>query len=385
MSPITAGQQFRVDVTVNNLGSAPTYETWTVRLVLRDATGHRVATLPMKVDLRKHLPGTTTSTAYVTAPNLATGTYRTFIEAVDPAGYSAPLHWLNGPRYSDGTYALGTVGVGVEVVGRLAGSDRYATSAAISAATFAPGVPVAYVATGGNFPDALSGAPAGGVKKGPVLLATPSSIPTAVHQELIRLKPARIVILGGVTTVSDSVKAALRAYTTGSVTRLAGSDRYSTSAAISAATFAPGVPVAYVATGGNFPDALSGAPAGGVKEGPVLLVGQKAIPTVVARELVRLKPARIVILGGVTTVSDSVKAALRAYTTGGVTRLAGTDRYATSAAISAATFAAGVPVAYVAVGGNFPDALSGAAAGGSTSVRCCSPRRTRSPPRCSRS
>ena len=364
VSPITAGQQFRVDLTVDNVGSAPTYEPWTVRLVLRDGTGHRVATLPMSVDLRKHLPGTTTTAVFLTAPKLATGTYRTFIEAVDPSGYSAPLHWLNGPRYSDGTYALGAVGVGMEAVGRLAGSDRYATSAAISAATFAPGVPVAYVAVGGNFPDALSGAPAGGVKKGPVLLATPSSIPTAVQQELIRLKPARIVILGGSGTVSDSVKAALRAYTTGSVTRLAGSDRYSTSAAISAATFAPGVPVAYVAVGGNFPDALSGAPAGGVKGGPVLLVAQKSIPGVIQAELKRLRPARIVILGGSGTVSDTVKAGLRPYTTGSVTRLAGSDRYATSAAISAATFAPGAPVAYIAVGGNFPDALSGAPAGG---------------------
>ena len=308
--------------------------------------------------------GTTTTAVYLTAPKLATGTYRTFIEAVDPSGYSAPLHWLNGPRYSDGTYALGAVGVGMEAVGRLAGSDRYATSAAISAATFAPGVPVAYVAVGGNFPDALSGAPAGGVKKGPVLLATPSSIPAAVQQELIRLKPARIVILGGSGTVSDSVKAALRAYTTGSVTRLAGSDRYSTSAAISAATFAPGVPVAYVAVGGNFPDALSGAPAGGVKKRPGAARGSEVDPRRRPAELERLRPARIVILGGSGTVSDSVKAALRPYTTGSVTRLAGSDRYATSAAISAATFAPGAPVAYVAVGGNFPDALSGAPAGG---------------------
>ena len=119
VSPITAGQQFRVDLTVDNVGSAPTYQPWTVRLVLRDGTGHRGATFPMSVDLRKHLPGTKTSTVYLTAPKLATGTYRTFIEAVRPSGYSAPLHWLNGPRYSDGTYALGTVDRGRRPAGRV--------------------------------------------------------------------------------------------------------------------------------------------------------------------------------------------------------------------------------------------------------------------------
>ncbi|MEW5991075.1 MAG: S8 family serine peptidase, partial [Chloroflexota bacterium] len=49
------------------------------------------------------------------------------------------------------------------------------------------------------------------------------------------------------------------------VTRLAGSDRYETSAAISKATYAPGVAVAYIATGLNFADALSGAAAAGLQ------------------------------------------------------------------------------------------------------------------------
>ena len=53
-----------------------------------------------------------------------------------------------------------------------------------------------------------------------------------------------------------------------SVTRLAGDDRYATSAAISASQFQPGVPVAYIASGLNFPDALSGAPLAGLAGGP---------------------------------------------------------------------------------------------------------------------
>ena len=45
-----------------------------------------------------------------------------------------------------------------------------------------------------------------------MLLTTQNSIPAAVQQELSRLKPARIVILGGVATVSNSVSAALNGY-----------------------------------------------------------------------------------------------------------------------------------------------------------------------------
>ncbi|MUN07081.1 hypothetical protein GLX25_08110, partial [Agromyces luteolus] len=49
----------------------------------------------------------------------------------------------------------------------------------------------------------------------------------------------------------------------GSTSRISGADRYATSAAISAKSFEPGVPVVYIANGTNFPDALSGAPVAG--------------------------------------------------------------------------------------------------------------------------
>ena len=96
-----------------------------------------------------------------------------------------------------------------------------------------------------------------------------------------------------------------KTYTTGTLTRLSGADRYATAAAISAATFKPGVPVVYLATGLNFPDALAGAAAAGGNGGPLLLVGS-TMPAATAAELARLKPARIVILGSTTVVSAAV-------------------------------------------------------------------------------
>ena len=79
-------------------------------------------------------------------------------------------------------------------------------------ATFAPGVAVAYVATGVDFPDALSGSAAAGLRGGPVLLVCPSGVPAVVATELSRLKPAKIVILGGTGVVSAAVQSALAAY-----------------------------------------------------------------------------------------------------------------------------------------------------------------------------
>jgi putative cell wall-binding protein len=244
-------------------------------------------------------------------------------------------------------------------VDRSSGLDRYATAAAVSTGEFVPGVPVTFIAVGTNFPDALAAGPWAGMAGGPILLARTDSIPAATAMELARLNPGSIVILGGTGVISSAVEEQLAGFTTGPVTRVGGIDRFDTAALISQQVFSPGVGAAYIAVGTNFPDALAAGPVAAIDGGPILLVRSDSIPQATADELTRLAPEEIVILGGSGVVSTSVEAALNAYTTGPVTRLSGADRYATAAAISAASFAPGVTAAYLAVGTGFPDALAG--------------------------
>ena len=248
----------------------------------------------------------------------------------------------------------------VHTVTRVAGANRFETAAALSRSAFKPGVPVAYVATGTSFPDALAGGPAAARTGGPVLLTNTTQLPPATVTELARLRPARIVVLGGTSAVGAAVANRLVSYaTTGTVQRLSGADRYATAARVSAATFDPGVPVAYVATGTSFPDALSGGVAAGRQKGPVLLVTATGIPGSTRTELSRLKPAKIVVLGGTSAVGDGVLGALRSFTSGSVTRLSGADRYATAIAVSKATTGADAPrTVYIATGTSFPDGLA---------------------------
>ena len=252
---------------------------------------------------------------------------------------------------------------------RLSGTDRYATAVAISKDTYpTPGVPVAYVATGLGFPDALAGAAAAGHANGPLLLVPGTYLPSNVRAELDRLNPQRIVVLGGTNVISSGVATALQPLAgSGGVDRLSGSNRYATAVAISKDTYpTPGVPVAYVATGLGFADALAGAAAAGHANGPLLLVPGTYLPSNVRAELDRLNPQRIVILGGTTVVSSSVQSAVQPLAgSGGVVRLGGADRYATAVAISKDSYpTAGVPVGYVSTGLGFADALAGAAAAG---------------------
>jgi putative cell wall-binding protein len=293
--------------------------------------------------------------------------------AVSGTTCTGPTHtyWLPGQytvsvQVSD---AAGTVGTGgtthtvTDVAGndvvRLSGPDRFATAAAISADLFEPGVPEVVIATGTAFPDALTGGPAATARGAPILLAARDSIPDATRAELARLQPKKVTILGGAAAISEAVEAELAAITGVTPTRLRGADRYATAGAIAEASFEPGLDVVTIATGLNFADALSGGPPAALYDGPILLVAD-SVPEATAAVLTRLKPGRIDVLGGTAAVPDAVVEALKAYTAGPVTRVFGADRFATSAAVSAATYPVEVRTVYVATGLQFADALAGA-------------------------
>jgi putative cell wall-binding protein len=245
-------------------------------------------------------------------------------------------------------------------VERIGGADRFAVAAAVSRTTYEPGsAAVAYVASGTDFADALSGAAAAGARRGPVLLVTGDGVPAVTAEELRRLKPGSIVVLGGTAAVGADVEEALAEFT-GSVRRIAGADRYSVSAAISKDGDPDGSTIAYVASGEAFPDALSASPLTGHENGPVLLTRRGALPPSVAAELARLQPEYLYVLGGASAVGPEVTAELEKVAP--VIRIDGPDRYAVSAAASARSFRTSTHTVYVASGQAFPDALAGAPA-----------------------
>jgi putative cell wall-binding protein len=239
---------------------------------------------------------------------------------------------------------------------RISGVDRYETAAKVSASHFAAGVPVAYVVTGVKFPDALAAGVAAGVQRGPVLLTSPTSLPPATSAELDRLRPAEIVVVGGVGSVSDGVLAQLRTKTKGTVTRIDGADRFATAAAVARHAFTAPT-TAYVVSGQTFPDALAGVPAAVRQVAPLLLVSRDSLPDATGQYLADHHIEELVILGGPGTVSPAVEEQLRARS-GSLTRVAGGNRYSTSSAVSRRAFPETAPVAYLATGQAAADALA---------------------------
>ncbi|MEA3511861.1 MAG: cell wall-binding repeat-containing protein, partial [Actinomycetota bacterium] len=241
---------------------------------------------------------------------------------------------------------------------RLAGANRYATAAAISAAAHTPGVPLVYVTTGMNYPDAISIGPVAALADSPVLLVVTDDIPGETLSELSRLSPERIVIIGGPAAVSDAVATRLAAYATQPIERLAGHDRYGTATEVSRSFFATGsAHEVFIATGHSSPDALASGTAATASPGPILLTRATDLPAVVNDELVRLQPDRVVIVGGIDAVSLAVEQTIIALGYS-VARVAGSDRYGTSALLSQRAFPTTPVPTMIATGENFPDALT---------------------------
>ena len=91
----------------------------------------------------------------------------------------------------------------------------------------------------------------------------------------------------------------------GNVVRISGSNRYETAVKVSQQRFPNGAADVFVASGEDFPDALVAGPLSS-GAGPLLLTGSKKLPAVVRQEVQRLKPKRIIVVGGPSAVSDAV-------------------------------------------------------------------------------
>lgn len=240
---------------------------------------------------------------------------------------------------------------------RVEGPDRYATAAAASARFFRPGVDVAYVASGEAFPDALAASPAAAHREAPLLLTAHDTLPAATRDELRRLGPDRIVLVGGEVAVSADVARELQPYA-GRVDRIAGADRYDTAARIARDAWGDEtVDDAYIANGEGFPDALGASARAALDDVPVLLVRRDDVPDTTENTLDVLGVDRVTVAGGTAVVSQDVVTTLGARV-GSAVRKAGPDRYATSAAL--ADRAGSGRTLLVATGQAFPDGLAAA-------------------------
>ncbi|WP_462418249.1 cell wall-binding repeat-containing protein [Kytococcus sp. Marseille-QA3725] len=247
---------------------------------------------------------------------------------------------------------------------RLSGADRYATAARLTEGAQTDTV---YLASGEDYPDALTGstAAASGVKSAsgntqsmpedlPILLTRQDSLPKVTREALQNTGAKKVVVVGGKNAVSAGVEAELKAMGI-TVERIGGEDRYETSANV-AKSFGTGIDTLYVASGEDraYADALAGSALAGSQDVPVLLTdpNNPSATTIEAAQAVGAK--KVVVLGGKNAVSEAAAQKL-----GATERVSGADRYATSVAI--ASQFGDHETTYFATGEDYPDSLTGGA------------------------
>ncbi|MDI6843109.1 MAG: cell wall-binding repeat-containing protein [Anaerosomatales bacterium] len=260
--------------------------------------------------------------------------------------------------------------VGPPLVDRWWGLDRYRTAVAISANSFRSAQTVV-IATGKDFPDALSASALAGACNGPLLLTDPASLPTAVAAEIKRLGATRAFVVGGPSVVTTTVVNQIKAVSgMATVERIYGADRYQTAARVASKVmelegdaFCDRV---FIARGDQFPDALAASPVAFAQRMPILLVKPTLLPDVTRAFIDANDIETCIVLGGTGAVSDGVKNDIG--NLGATTdRWEGGDRFATACAV--ASKATGLGWARwdfigLAFGRNFPDALAGGAGAG---------------------
>lgn len=268
------------------------------------------------------------------------------------------------------------------LIDRTAGANRYETAAAVSERYFRSGADNVVLCTGEDFPDALAAAPWARFLRAPVLLTQRTVVPQAVMDEIGRLGATSVWIVGGDGAVAPSVQAQLETAGLSVNRELKGADRYATSAKIAYflydALMADGRPfsnMAFVARGDSFADALAVAPVAAATYSPIILVKTQAPMPAASDNVFEFLPIwHAYIAGGTGVVSEGVETAIEAWTThhyesdSPATRLAGDDRYETSAQVvytAVENHWVDLDTIGVATGLDFPDALGGGAALGS--------------------
>lgn len=254
-----------------------------------------------------------TMTLLEEAPVLLTGTAQVapavLDEIVRALGDTGIVYLLGGESAISSTVADALTALGYDVV-RIAGEDRIDTAVAIARFLVDAGVDIDEVvlASAGNFPDALAGGSFAAEVQAPILLSAPDVLDPRVEALLRDLgADVDVLVLGGEAAISQEVVDQILALGN-DVERLAGEDRFETSAAVADALFDDATAVV-VATGAAFPDALSASALAARLHAPVLLVGSDVPESV--RQYLETRAGQIdvvYVLGGRNAVSGAVRA-----------------------------------------------------------------------------
>jgi len=245
---------------------------------------------------------------------------------------------------------------------RIQGPTRYETAVEVSGHAFPGTAPVVVIASGEDFADALAGSALAGARSGALLLTARDTLPTATKDEIERLEPAAVYVLGGEAAITEEVFAAVQAAAGLLPIRISGSDRYVTSARVADEVSAYSASTtALVASGSSWPDAAALSALAYSRGYPILLARHGGLPEAAQAFLADNETDKVLVAGGYAALSTEIDAQIVAVTGNNPQRFAGDDRYHTTTKIADYCTSLGFTTddVYVATGQLYADALTG--------------------------
>ncbi|MFL0194296.1 cell wall-binding repeat-containing protein [Clostridium sp. WILCCON 0269] len=204
--------------------------------------------------------------------------------------------------------------LGYTNITRLGGQNRFDTNkSVVNSMNVEKGTPIV-IANGWGFADALSISSAAASKGYPIFMTDDAALPEETKSLISSINPEQVYIIGGQGSVKDNVisqlKSLVPSLNDNSIIRVWGQDRYETSLNI-CKYFDLSADTAVLASGADFPDALSGSALASKLNAPVILTDGSDISN---QKIFMDEKAykNIFILGGIASIDLPVEYLLKA-------------------------------------------------------------------------
>lgn len=222
---------------------------------------------------------------------------------------------------------------------KLIGDERYDTAIKISQEGWKKGANTVVIINGNDkhLVDGLSASPLASIKDAPLLLSNNGSLTKNTIEELKRLKPSNVYVIGGEEAMPNSVVESIKGVLPSvKVTRLGGYTRFDTSLAIAKEIDKTNdISKIYVSGGYGEVDALSIASVAGRDKCPIILTDLDGLNSATYDYIKSEKVEDAYFIGGPTKISDKAISQINGIVSKDVSknRIAGDERKDTNAKV----------------------------------------------------
>ena len=223
---------------------------------------------------------------------------------------------------------------------KLYGATEYDTAVAVSKKGWPNGSNKVVVVNGDIIADGIAATPLASTYDAPILIVKKDTLPQAINEELKRLNPEEVIVIGGTSTINDSVYNSIASSTNAKMSRIWGSDRNETSLKIAQEIDKNhDVNKVFIANGfkGDI-DALTIAAKAGEDKQPIILTDKSTIPTDTYNWMKTESLTNAYFIGGPDTLDTEIihkMADIAKPTSGSIyhNRIYGADRHETNAKV----------------------------------------------------